>query len=304
MYAHALKHTFSLRMNGMRKHKGFILPLFLALAVLLALNLLPGSSLNPKPPRYVAAVSIVSPFVYTFKSTGVLNEASNMEESTSPYWWLNSGGQFIIEGGFGNTMLGDAPLWSYWRLLYALTNPTDTDLGAHPQNIFRLVSRSTWENVRMEAQFKILKDNWSTSPNRNASNGLLLMNRYVNDDTLYYAGIRVDGLAVIKKKYDGVYYTMAQKQEFAGTYVAGERISMLPHQIWIGLRSETITNTDGSISVKLYMQKEGGTWKKLLEARDSGAYGGTPPIAASGFVGMRTDFMDVRFDSIRIETVL
>jgi len=290
-------------MNGMREYKGFILPLLLAFAVLLALNLFPGSSLNPKPPRHVAAVSIVSPFVYTFKSTGVLNEAPNMEESTSPYWWLNSGGQFSIEGGFGNTMLGDAPLWSYWRLLYALTNPTDTDLGAHPQNIFRLVSRSTWENVRMEAQFKILKDNWSTSPNRNASNGLLLMNRYVNDDTLYYAGIRVDGLAVIKKKYRGAYYTMAQKKEFAGTYVTGERISMLPHQSWIGLRSETKTEADGSVTIRLYMERRDGTWKKLLEARDSGEYGGTAPIIGAHLVGMRTDFMDVSFDTVRIETI-
>jgi hypothetical protein len=280
----------------------FLLGSLAALLLVVLISILPSDLPGRKSGQH-AAVSVVSPFIYSFNAPGILNEASSMSLSTSPYWWLNSGGQFVITGDSGSTMRGEAPLWNYWRLLYALTNPIDTDLGAHPQNVFRLVSRSTWEDVRMEAQFKILKDNWSTSPNRNASNGLLLMNRYVNDDTVYYAGIRVDGLAVIKKKYDGVYYTMAQKQEFAGTYAVGERISMLPHQIWIGLRSETITNTDGSVSVKLYMQKEGGTWKKLLEARDSGAYGGTPPIIAPGFVGMRTDFMDVAFDNVRMETI-
>jgi len=275
----------------------------LAAILLVFVSFLPWNSFERKQGQE-AAVSVVSPFIYSFNSPGILNEASSIDLSTSPYWWLNAGGQMIIDGTSGATMQGEASLFNYWRVLYAITNPVDTDRGTHPQNLFRLVSRSKWGNFRMEAQFKIVKDNWSDSPNRNASNGLLLMNRYVNDDTLYYAGLRVDGTAVIKKKYDGVYYTMAQKQEFAGTYVEGGRISMLPHQTWVGLRSETITNTDGSVSVKLYMQKEGGTWKKLLEARDSGAYGGTPPITASGFVGMRTDFMDVRFDSIRIETVL
>jgi hypothetical protein len=202
-------------------------------------------------------------------------------------------------------MLGDAPLLDHWRIAYSLNNPIDTDGGKHPQNLFRLVSRSSWKNVRVDAKFKILKDNWSESSNRNASNGLLLMNRYdryVNGDNLYYAGLRVDGHAVIKKKYKGTYYTMATKREFAGTYATGENINILPHGQWITIRSETVTNGDDSVSVRLYMQRQDGTWKKLLEARDTGQYGGAP-ITSSGYFGIRTDFMDVAFDSIRAETI-
>ncbi|TSC85556.1 MAG: hypothetical protein G01um10148_942 [Parcubacteria group bacterium Gr01-1014_8] len=134
---------------------------------------------------------------------------------------------------------------------------------------------------------------------------ILLMSRYIDKDTLYYAGIRVDGTAVIKKKYKGTYYTMAQKQIFAGSYVQGEKINMLPHQTWIGLRVENVRNADGSITINLFMQKSGETtWKKLLEAKDDGrVFGGTPPIIEAGRAGVRTDFMDVSFESFRIEAL-
>ena len=275
---------------------GSLAALFLALLAFLPWN-------APNRSSQEATVLVASPFIYTFNAPGVLNEAPSMEQSTSPYWWLNSGGQFHISNGVGATMQGDAGLFNYWRLQYAKTNPVDTDDGAYPQNLFRLVSRSTWENMRVEAQFKILKDNWSASPNRNASNGLLLMSRYMDGDTVYYAGLRVDGNAVIKKKYRGTYYTLALKKEFAGTYIEGGRTSMLPHQTWVGLRSETITNADESVTIRLFMQRQDGTWKKLLEVRDSGGYGGTPPISGSGYMGIRTDFMDVQIDSIRIENI-
>lgn len=272
------------------------------LALLVLIGMQTGPALRFPNTR---SALVASPFVYSFNSDGVLNEAGSMNQSTSPYWWVNSGGQLIIQGGFGSTMQGETPFSNYWRMQYALSNPIDTDGGAHPQNLFRLVSRSVWDQVRIEAQFKILKDNWSTSPNRNASNGVLLMIRYVNENTLYYAGIRVDGTAVIKKKYNGMYYTMAQKQEFAGEYVQGGHINILPHQKWLGLRSETVTNPDRSVTVRLYTKKEGDTsWKKLLEVRDDGRYGGTPPITGPGFIGLRTDFMDVSFENVRIENIL
>jgi len=251
-------------------------------------------------------VFIASPFIYSFNSPGVLNEAGSMAESSSPYWWLNSGGEFRIEDGVGKTMQGEASTLNRWRLLYALSNPVDSDNGLHPQNLFRLVTRSEWNNMRIEAKFKIRKDNWSTSPNRNASNGLLFMSRYTSGgETLYYAGIRVDGNAVIKKKYRGTYYTLATKKIFAGDYVQGSRVNVLPHQSWIGLRSETRTRTDGTVLITLYMQGQDGSWKRILEALDDGgvAVNKTPPITSAGYAGLRTDFMDVEFSGIRIENL-
>ena len=106
-------------------------------------------------------------FLYTFNDAGVLEEAGSMSESSSPYWWLNSGGQLVIRGGTGSTIEGSTSPESAWRASYSADNPIDTDAGAHPQNIFRLVTRSLWGSVRQEAQFLITGDHFSASPNRN-----------------------------------------------------------------------------------------------------------------------------------------
>ena len=260
----------------------------------------------PEHHGLIAAAIVSSPFRYTFNSSGILYEASSMNESSSPYWWLDSGAKFILTGDFGETVQGSLLVGDPWRDAYRASNPVDTDGGAHPQNIFRLVSRSTWNSVRLEANFLITKDNLSTSSNRNQSNGLLLMSRYQSGQTLYYAGIRVDGTAVIKKKYSGTYYTLAQKQIFAGTYSRDSSPNILPHGHWIRLRSDTTTNSDGSVTIILSMQNpaDAGSWTQLLSARDDGVkFAATPPITGSQYVGIRTDFMDVQFDSFLAENI-
>jgi hypothetical protein len=146
-----------------------------------------------------------SPFIYSFSTPGVVNEADTPADSSSPYFWVNSGGKLIVtDAGYGETIQGDLSPQDPWFTQYANSNAEDTDRGAHPQNVFRLVTQSTWENVTASVDFYIVKDELSASANRNESNGLLLMSRY-NDagETLYYAGVRVDGTAVIKKKYKG-----------------------------------------------------------------------------------------------------
>ena len=247
--------------------------------------------------------TISSPFTYYFSVAGTLGETGSMAYTTSPYWWLNSGGQMILVDGVGQTMQNDASLSNRWRTIYAYTNPIDTDNGLHPQNIFRMLSRSTWGDARVEANFFINKSNFSSSSNRNTSNGLLLMSRYQDDNTLYYAGIRVDGTAVIKKKYKGTYYTMAQKKIFPGVY--GETSeNLLPEGEWIGIRSESVTNEGSTITIRLSIKREGGTWTELLKITDTGKnFGWTPPISKKGYVGIRTDFMDVSFDTVRIESL-
>lgn len=299
----------------------FLLVVLLFIASLFEPAMTPPQSASSSPPSAAPQGSAASStpqapahtgprtLVYSFNVPGTLQEASSMEESSSPYWWLNSGGQLIVKDGHGETIQGDLPIFDRWRVLYALSNARDTDGGLHPQNLFRLVSKSEWENVTMEASLYIAADRFSASPNRNQSNGLLLMSRYSGDgQTLYYAGVRVDGTAVIKKKYHGTYYTLAQKQLFPGTYAmsgTGGSKDLLPHNTWISLRATTKTNADGSVSIALSLLSADNAWKQILSAKDAGgaSVGATPPIRGAFFVGIRTDFMDVLFKNVKMTAI-
>ena len=242
------------------------------------------------------AKAVPSEYWFTFNVSGFLDETGSMSQTESPYWWLNSGGKLFVDRGTGKTVQGELASSDYWHKMYASSNPTDTDNGAHPQNIFRLVSRSKWTNTALETQFKINDDNFSSSPNRNASNGLLHMLRYqMGGDTLYYVGVRVDGYAVIKKKLNGTYTTLATKKIYPGTYAIGDNVNLLPHNGWITMKSEVVTNSDGSVTVLQYVKNPGeSTYTKILEAHDSSS-----PITSSGYVGIRTDFMDVEFENFK-----
>jgi len=275
----------------------------LALAAVAAVLTLAFAPLRQDQGGISAAVlQAGAPFLYSFTINGILNEAGSEAQTTSPYWWLNSGGKLILKDGIGMTVQGSLPIQDLWRVLYAKNNSLDTDLGYHPQNLFRLVSRNSWKNPRVEANFYIAADNLSASPNRNQSNGLLLFSEYQDSSTLYYEGIRVDGTAVIKKKYKGTYYTMAQKQIFPGTYNLVTNPNLLPHNEWISLRAETV-NASGTTTIRLYMRRAGETaWTQLLSATDNGSqYGNTPVIDGSNRVGIRTDFMDVWFDNFQAQ---
>lgn len=259
-----------------------------------------GGSVWAVPARVVS-----SPFNYDFRVDGMLDEAGDIESSWSPYWWLNSGGHFYLSGGVGKTVQGNLPANDKWRLLYAKSNPRDTDNGYHPQNLFRLVLRSKWQNFQQQAYFKINKTNLSASPERDAWSGLLLFNRYIDGNNLYYAGIRMDGAAVIKKKKNGTYYTMKYVSKvFPGTYNRDTNPNLLPQNQWFGLRSEVKDNTDGTVSVKLYVDKVGnGSWQLIAEAIDNNSSYGGAAIKGSGFGGIRTDYMDVEFDNYRMTNI-
>lgn len=240
--------------------------------------------------------------IQDFSSTGTVYEAGASADSSSPYWWVNSGALMKLDGSVAQTNQGSLAATHPWRLTYLAANPTDTDNGYHPQNLFRLVTKDTWASASVVADYYIARDNWSDSPNQNASNGLLLMNRYAPDgQTLYYAGVRVDGTAVIKKKYRGTYYTMAQKKIFPGTYTAGDDTNLLPHGEWISLKSDVVTKTNGSARIDLYMKRAGETsWTLLISGTDDGVRYGNTPVISSGSAGIRTDFMDVKFDRFRV----
>jgi hypothetical protein len=113
-------------------------------------------------------------FVENFNKEYTLSEAGSLDENADPNWWLSSGGLFYYANGVAQTVQGELSKGSYWQIEYANSNPQDTDNGYHPQNIFRLVTLSEWQNLDQEVSLKIVKDNLSSSENRNCSNGCLL----------------------------------------------------------------------------------------------------------------------------------
>lgn len=240
-------------------------------------------------------------YLYNFNTDGNLQEASSLLTSSSKYWWVNSGGYMKIENGKGSTIKESLKSIDPWRVIYSLNNPRDTDNGYHPQNIFRLVSEKKWADARHEAYFVVRKDNLSTSSNRNQSNGLLLFNRYQDSDNLYYAGVRVDGSAIIKKKKNGTYYTLAEvKDVYSGTYDHDSSPNLIPKNKWVGLRTETINVGNGAVEIRLYIDKEWkGVWELVAKIVDDGKKYGGSAFVNEGYTGIRTDFMDVEFENFR-----
>lgn len=224
-------------------------------------------------------------------------------QDSSPFW-LNSGALFYLQNNLAQTIQGDLPTYSNWRLLYSASNPKDSDSGFHPQNIFRLITKAKYENTVQQMYVLITKDNLSISENRNTSNGVFLMNRYQDVNNLYYAGIRVDGTVVIKEKVSGVYHTLAQKQLLPGDiYGRNTNPSLIPKHVWIGLKTEVKTMDPKTVVIKLYTDLENsGIWNETLTATDTPEKGALP-LTSSGNGGIRTDFMDVEFHDYKIDTI-
>lgn len=258
----------------------------------------PPSVSEPLPPASVNAT-----FGDSFDAPYTVREDGDMSGSNNANWWVSSGAYLISASGVGSTVVGALPTFDPWRVAYSLSNSRDTGNGYYPQAIFRAVLRTQWQNSRQEVYFKVVGDNLIASPNRNASNGLLLFNRYQDAFNLYYTGVRVDGHAVIKKKVDGTYYTMAYKKIFDDiAYDAVTNSNVLPKDTWIGVRSEIMTKADHTVSVKMYVDTgKTGTWVLAAEAIDDGTQYGGAPFLSAGHGGMRTDFMDVLFDDFSIQ---
>lgn len=278
-------------------------PLVLVLAAVLALA--GGTACQRRTtvePKKAEAVERWTPqFTDTFDRKETVRESTSTANSASASWWLGSGAGFTIADGLGSTLAGDSKP-GYFRSRYGLRNPVDTNGGLRPQNVFRVVTKGSWTgDVRQQCYFRIGAYDLSKSPQRYAPNGLLLFNRYADEDNLYYAGIRVDGHAIIKKKSAGVYYTLAEEPVFKGEYDRDTNPMLLPEDTWIGLRSVARDNADGSVTVSLYMDDgRTGTWKLLVKGIDAGV--GGQPFSREGHSGIRTDFMDVQFDDYSVAT--
>lgn len=234
----------------------------------------------------------------------VVNESSTTDKSEDKFWWLNSGGKVYFGKNIIKTIQGDLPSSDYWRQVYSKSNSKDTDNGYHPQNIFRLVSKSKYQNPTQSMYFKINKYILSQSNNRNASNGVFFFNNYEDGNNFYYAGIRVDGHAVIKKKTNGTYYTMAYTPVFTEKkYNVDQNPILIPKNKWIGIKSE-IKNLDSKkVQINLYLDKdESGKWQLLASVIDDGKkFGGGNFVIKEGNIGIRSDFMDIEFKNYEIK---
>lgn len=242
-------------------------------------------------------------FSDSFSEKETLEEAGKMKSSKNSHWWVNSGALANFKEGILKTNQGDLDEDSNWRKLYNKNNSRDTEDGRQPQNIFRLVSRDQWQNLEQTLYFRINKINLSDSDYRNESNGVLLFNRYQDGDNLYYTGVRVDGHAVIKKKVADKYYTLAEKPVLTAreNYDRNDSPNLLPINSWIGIRSEVTTISDDTVSLKLYVDKKNsGDWQLAAEAKDIPEKYGKKIISDPGYVGIRTDFMDVEFKDYEI----
>lgn len=294
--------------NRPKKSRYFFLALFFFLAVVVILfigNYWGRIFSQPFPGSFIFQKKDITPGSSFFGwdiSGNTLEESGEMSQSKSRNWWLNSGGLVTAREDIIATNEGSLDKNNKWRKLYSKNNPGDTDNGYHPQNIFRLVARTKRQDVDQQVFFMIDGLNLSDSKQRNESNGVLLFNRYQDGDNLYYAGLRVDGQAVIKKKIEDKYYTMVEKDVFANgrKYDKKDNPNFLPLHKWLGIKSE-VRNIDNSIvDIKLYLSREDGSWQPVLEAQDKGGKYGDAPIFTSGYAGIRTDFMDVSFKNYNV----
>jgi hypothetical protein len=240
-----------------------------------------------------------------FEQDKIIEEASNMEESEDTNWWLNSGAQFFVNNGEGRTIFNRLEIEDEWRVQYEDYNSRETSGGFRPQNIFRLITRARWQNLEQECYFKIKFYELSADKHRAASNGILLLNRYKDEDNLYYTGLRVDGTVVVKKKYKKEYYTMGQEKVLKGKYNRDNKPNLISENEWVGVRSRVETLDDDKVQIKVFVNFERGSddWREVLSVVDDGVTYGGPAILGDGYAGIRTDFMDVEFDDYKIGEV-
>ncbi len=88
---------------------------------------------------------------------------------------------------------------------------------------------------------------------------------------------------------------MASTKIFPGTYNRSSQPSLLPKNVWMGLTTEVLNNSDGSVRIRLHVDTGNGVWWLIFDTVDDGRYGGAP-FTAAGYGGLRSDFMDVDFD--------
>ncbi len=234
----------------------------------------------------------------------IIAETGKQKDALDPAWWLSSGARVHRTGKTVTTVQGKLADTDQFRLLYAASNPIDTDNGYRPQNILRLVTRAKFKNFNQQVFFNINQINTSKSLNRNQSNGVFFFNRYQDSNNIYYVGIRVDGSAVVKKKLNGRYYLLKSVAVYPGRYNRETLPNLLPIKRRIGIKTVIVNKANNNVDIKMYLNDNqlGSGWTKVLQIEDTGA--DVERILKRGYAGIRSDFMDVSFDSYEAIEIL
>ncbi len=145
-----------------------------------------------------------------------------------------------------------------------------------------------------------IADVFSSATDRHPYNGESIIARYADDNNYYYAGLRADGAAVIKKKTNGIYQTLLLKQVFAGTYSAASNPDLIPLKTWVGLRLAVADNASGVPVLTLSTDVgKTGVWKQVLTVSDDTARFGRA-LSAGGMVGVESDHADAQLDNFKV----
>lgn len=242
------------------------------------------------------AASFGSSFLYAFSDPGVLVEAPSAAQSTSPYFWLKSGAELVIENGRGATIQGTLDSANPWSKTYASRMTVQSDNGAHPQNAFFMLTRATAQNVVAQAYFDRTADNFDIAGNRRPYNHEAVIARYQDDNNYYFASVRADGDIDIKKKVNGAFVTLGEAKLFPGAWNASTNPDLIPLNRWVGLK---LSVTDTSAGPKLELYTDVGwtnTWTLALSATDA-----SNAIASAGAVGIESNYGDVIFDNFLVQ---
>jgi hypothetical protein len=277
-------------------YRSFYRSLFPVTLFVLAFFVYSQYNLTAKPAEASGSLS------YQFSTDGRLYEASTMSESSSPYWWLNSGAYLDISGGVGKTVQGSLPSADKYRLEYFSSDTVSTDNGYHPQNIFSLYTRQKWGSSDQQVYVKINAVNLSNTANRYPWNAVSLVSRKQDNGDFYYVELRMDGYGAVKKRAAGINYTLSSLKLFPGTYSSTTNPNLIPKSTLIGIRQKTTTLSNGTVQVQLFADTAGnGSWKLVAEANDNGSKGRI--ISAQGYSGLLSDFMDLQIDNFKINDI-
>ena len=219
-----------------------------------------------------------------YSGNGDIVEESPAIENTHAIWWLQSGGYIENIDGVWRSIQGELSSHDKWRKIYLRKNPLDSDNGYRPQNILRLFSDQGFLAPEQDVSIHITRDNISESPNRNASSGIFLISKFLDQDNFYLAGITRDGTAVVKKKLNGKYIILAENKI----------METFPESMTISLKC-SLHHAGSALTIRLYGKLDGGgDWQLLADAVDNSPHGG------KGLAGLRSDFFDTEFSEYQI----
>ena len=223
----------------------------------------------------------------------------------SPDWQMTSGSLFAKDGVFWSGVPDSCD-----------SGPNALSTNCTHSDVFRLNSAASFGgNVKVSFSLMQLQDIHSSNCNTNDTcwHGTHIWLRYQSQFNLYYASVnRADGDVVLKRKVpcgsdnSGTYIVLGNYVKH--NYATGS---------WNSYSVTIQTNTDGSVTLKLYDDNvnsnvpvvtgtdNGGTnpnW--TTSCKTSGAYPSAhyQPITASGGVGVRGDFANFEFKDFTVRS--